>query len=73
MVVDSDGAVTEDMFEHEDYALSRLELLQDADIFLGNEWIQSRDDILAVYPWHHHLVGYIKNFRKTYLAHQGRM
>ncbi len=73
VVVGSDGAVTEEMFEHEDYALTRLELLRNSDIFLGNEWIQSRDDILALYPWHHHLPGYIKNFRKTYLARRGRM
>jgi len=73
VVVDSEGAVTEDMFDHEDYALTRLELLRNADIFLGNEWIQSRDDILAVYPWQHHLLGYIQNFRKTYQMHRGRM
>ncbi|MEC4674823.1 MAG: hypothetical protein VST68_11595 [Nitrospirota bacterium] len=73
VVVASDGAVTEEMFEHEDYALTRLELLRNSDIFLGNEWIHSRDDILALYPWHHHLRGYIKNFRKTYRTHRGRM
>ena len=71
--VGADGSITEDMFDHEDFALTRLELLHDSDIFLGNEWIHSRDDILAVYPWHHHLLGYIKGFRKTYLAHRGRM
>jgi hypothetical protein len=73
LAVGSDGAVTEEMFEHEDYVLARLELLRDSDIFLGSEWIQSRDDILALYPWHQHLPGYIKNFRKTYRARRGRM
>ncbi len=73
VVAGSDAPVTEGMFEHQDYALARLELLLDSDIFLGNEWIQNRDDILALDPWHHHLPRYIKNFRKSYRARRGRM
>jgi hypothetical protein len=53
--------------------LSRLDYLADVDILLGNEWIEERDDLLDVYPWHVHLQNYVQLFRSRYRSSRGRL
>ena len=55
------------------YLLSRLEILKNVDIFLGNDWVLDRDDLLEVYPYHVHLQNYVKSFRKIYMENHGRL
>ncbi|HET7499739.1 MAG TPA: hypothetical protein VFK02_02020 [Kofleriaceae bacterium] len=53
--------------------LTKLDLLRDADLFLGNDWLTRRPDLLEVYPYHLHLQNFIEIFRRQYLQHQGRL
>ena len=41
-------------------------------LFLGNEWLAKRPDLLAVYPYHLHLKTFIEIFRRQYKEHRGR-
>ncbi|WP_144394680.1 hypothetical protein [Pleionea sediminis] len=67
-------AITENEFlQQPSYRLTRLEVLKDADIFLGNEWILKRDDLLEVYPYHVHLKNYVEKFRVEYIKNHGRL
>jgi hypothetical protein len=50
----------------DDFAFSRLESLKSADVFLGNDWLQKRDDLLEVYPYYHHLYHFVQLFRQKY-------
>jgi hypothetical protein len=50
----------------DDFSFSRLESLKSADVFLGNDWLQSRDDLLEVYPYYHHLYHFVQLFRQKY-------
>lgn len=59
--------------EQPDYLLSRLEILKNVDIFLGNEWVLERDDLLKVYPYHVHLKNYVTSFRTRYTESHGRL
>lgn len=59
--------------ESPDYLLSRLETLQNTDIFLGNNWVLERRDLLDVYPYHVHLRNYVDSFRNTYRDKHGRL
>ena len=55
------------------YRLTRLELLRDADIFLGHDWLAKRADVLAVYPYHVHMKNLIELFRTLYRTHRSRL
>ncbi len=55
------------------YLLSRLEMLRNVDIFLGNNWVLEREDLLGVYPYHVHLQNYVNSFRETYQQSRGRL
>ena len=59
--------------ESPDYLLSRLETLENVDIFLGNNWVLERKDLLDVYPYHVHLRNYVDSFRDTYRDKHGRL
>lgn len=66
-------AVMAEWFRQPAFLLTRLDLLRDADLFLGNEWLAKRPDLLAVYPYHLHLKSFIEIFRRQYKEHRGRM
>jgi hypothetical protein len=53
--------------------LTKLDLLRDADLFLGNEWLTDRPDLLEVYPYHLHLKNFVEVFRRQYKLHRGRL
>ena len=53
--------------------LTKLDLLRDADLFLGNEWLIKRPDLLEVYPYHLHLQNFVEVFRRQYKLHRGRL
>jgi len=55
------------------FLFSRLDILNNVDIFLGNEWVLERDDLIDMYPYHIHLKNYVKSFRTTYKEHHGRL
>jgi hypothetical protein len=55
------------------YLLSRLEVLNNVDIFLGNNWVLEREDLLKVYPYHVHLQNYVNSFRAIYDQNRGRL
>ena len=61
------------LLEEPSYLFSRLEILKNMDIFLGNKWILERDDLLGVYPYHVHLQNYVKSFRVEYDKSRGRL
>jgi hypothetical protein len=66
-------AVMAESFRQPAFLLTRLDLLRDADLFLGNEWLAKRPDLLAVYPYHLHLKNFIEIFRRQYKEHRGRL
>jgi hypothetical protein len=53
--------------------LTKLDLLRDADLFLGNEWLARRPDLLDTYPFHLHLQNFVEIFRRQYKQHRGRL
>jgi hypothetical protein len=55
------------------FVLSDLELLRDADLLLGNDWLTQRPDLLEVYPYHLHLKNFVEIFRTQYKLHRGRL
>ena len=55
------------------YLFSRLEMLKNVDIFLDNNWVFERDDLLGVYPYHVHLQNYVGSFRAAYRENRGRL
>jgi len=59
--------------EEPSYLLSRLEILKNVDIFLGDIWVLERDDLLGIYPYHVHLQNYVKSFRVEYQKSRGRL
>ena len=69
------GAMSGDtrLLEDPSYLFSRLEMLKNVDIFLGNNWVLERDDLLGVYPYHVHLQNYVKSFRAEYHESRGRL
>jgi hypothetical protein len=60
--------VGEETFEmkKDDFLFTKLEGLKSADVFLGNDWLQKRDDLLEVYPYYHHLYHFVQLFRQKY-------
>jgi len=61
------------LLEEPTYLLSRLEVLKNVDIFLGNNWVLEREDLLKVYPYHVHLQNYVNSFRSKYDKNRGRL
>jgi len=53
--------------------LTKLDLLRDADLFIGSAWLAERNDVLEVYPYHLHLENFIAIFRRQYALHRGRL
>ena len=47
--------------------------VRSADLFLGNDWLARRPDLLEVYPYHLHLQNFIEIFRRQYRQHEGRL
>jgi hypothetical protein len=60
-------------FRNSTFLLTKLDLLRDADLFLGNDWLAKRTDLLAVYPFHLHLENFVQVFRRQYRLHRGRL
>jgi hypothetical protein len=59
--------------EGEGFALARLEVLRQADPFLGNGWPLESDELRQVYPFHLHLDHFIDAFRRRYRMQRGRL
>ena len=66
-------AALAETFRQPAFWLTRLDLLRDADLFLGNDWLAKRPDLLEVYPYHLHLQNFIEVFRRQYKLHEGRL
>jgi hypothetical protein len=66
-------AALADSFRQSAFWLTKLDLLRDADLFLGNDWLARRPDLLDVYPYHLHLQNFIEIFRRQYRQHEGRL
>lgn len=71
--VSSDAAHNENYLEQPSYLFSRLDILKNVDIFLGNSWVLEREDLLDVYPYHVHLKNYVNTFREKYQERHGRL
>ncbi len=74
----SDEAAEADMIDQRqltqsDYPLAQLEVLRDADVFVGNEWLQEQTNLLSVYPAHQHLENLVTLFRRQYAVQRGRL
>ena len=57
----------------DDFLLARLDPLIDADPFRGARAPLGHPELIAVYPFEHHLHGFIDSFRRRYLAQRGRL
>jgi hypothetical protein len=66
-------AALAEAFRQPAFGLTKLDLLRDADLFLGNDWLGRRPDLLEVYPFHLHLQNFIEIFRRQYAQHAGRL
>jgi hypothetical protein len=66
-------AALADTFRQPAFWLTKLDLLRDADLFLGNDWLAKRPDLLEVYPYHLHLQNFIEILRRQYKQHEGRL
>jgi hypothetical protein len=66
-------AALAETFRQPTFWLTKLDLLRDADLFLGNDWLAKRPDLLEVYPYHLHLQNFIEIFRRQYKQHEGRL
>jgi hypothetical protein len=66
-------AALAEAFRQPAFWLTKLDLLRDADLFLGNDWLTARPDLLEVYPYHLHLQNFIEISRRQYKQHQGRL
>ena len=69
----SDDATMVAAFRDPSLILTKLDLLRDADLFLGNAWLADRPDLLEVYPYHLHLRTFVEIFRRQYRLHRGRL
>lgn len=68
-----EGAALAASFRDDQLLLTKLELLRDADLFLGNAWLIERPDLLEVYPHHLHLENFVEIFRRQYAKSRGRL
>jgi hypothetical protein len=66
-------AVLAESFRQPAFWLTKLDQLRDADLFLGNDWLARRPDLLEVYPYHVHLQTFIEIFRRQYQQREGRL
>lgn len=66
-------AALAETFRQPAFWLTKLDLLRDADLFLGNDWLTNRPDLLEVYPYHLHLQNFIEILRRQYKQHEGRL
>jgi hypothetical protein len=66
-------AALAESFRQPAFWLTKLDLLRDADLFLGNDWLVNRPDLLEVYPYHLHLQNFIEISRRQYKQHEGRL
>ena len=57
----------------DDFLLARLDPLIDADPFRGARAPLGRPELIDVYPFEHHLHGFIDGFRRRYLSQRGRL
>jgi hypothetical protein len=57
----------------DDFPLVRLDPLIDADPFRGARSPLARPELIEVYPFEHHLHGFVDGFRRRYLAQRGRL
>jgi hypothetical protein len=57
----------------DDFLLARLDPLIDADPFRGARAPLGRPELIEVYPFEHHLHGFIDGFRRRYLSQRGRL
>ncbi|HMG21393.1 MAG TPA: hypothetical protein VK607_08760, partial [Kofleriaceae bacterium] len=57
----------------DDFLLARLDPLIDADPFRGVRAPLDRPELVELYPFEHHLHGFIDGFRRRYLAQRGRL
>ncbi len=57
----------------EDFALTRLDPLADADPFSGARWPLERPELVDVFPFERHLHAFVDAFRRRYLAQRGRL
>jgi len=71
--VSSEAADNEKFLQAPSYLFTRLDILRNVDIFLGNNWVLERDDLLVVYPYHVHLQNYVNKFREKYQERHGRL
>ena len=71
--VSSDAEHNENYLAQPSYLFSRLDILKNVDIFLGNSWVLEREDLLDVYPYHVHLQNYVNTFREKYQERHGRL
>jgi hypothetical protein len=71
--VSSDASDNEKYLEEPSYLFARLDILKNVDIFLGNNWVLEREDLLGVYPYHVHLKNYVNTFRAKYQERHGRL
>ncbi|WP_455200552.1 hypothetical protein [Kaarinaea lacus] len=71
--VSSDVQDNQKYLEEPTYLFSRLDILKNVDIFLGNSWVLERDDLLDIYPYHVHLQNYVNTFRAKYQERHGRL
>ena len=62
-----------ELLQQPTYLFTRLEKLKNVDIFLDNKWVLERDGLLDVYPYHVHLLNYVKSFRSEYSESRGRL
>ena len=57
----------------DNFRLTRLDPLADADPFRGARWPLGRPELVAIYPFERHLHAFIETFRRRYLAQRGRL
>lgn len=57
----------------EDFLLVRVDPLVDGDPFRGVRAPLRRPELVEIYPFEHHLHGFIDGFRRRYLAQRGRL
>ena len=71
--VSSEASDKQQYLAEPSYLFSRLDILKNVDIFLGNSWVLEREDLLGVYPYHVHLQNYVNTFRAKYQERHGRL
>jgi hypothetical protein len=68
-----DSSVVGELLDASDFPLSRLENLAGINIFEEHGWLQGREELLDVYPFHIHLHEFVRAFRAYYSRMRGRL